>query len=51
MDGVRDIRTLRGLGVNEARRALPTLRSVFFGGKAAAFVPYRDLASREGGEI
>jgi len=51
MDGVRDIRTLRGLGVNEARRALPTLRAVFFGDKAEAFVPYRDLASREGGTI
>lgn len=51
MDGVRDIRTLRGLGVNEARRALPTLRAVFFGDKAEAFVPYRDLASREGGVI
>lgn len=41
MDGVKDIKVLRGLGHGEARKELPRLRRLFFTEPAQEFVPYR----------
>lgn len=43
LDGVSEIPALKGLGVAEARKALPTLRSTFFHKPAEAFSPYHEL--------
>jgi hypothetical protein len=39
LDNVREIRSLKGLGDSEARKALPLLRPVFFTRPADDFVP------------
>lgn len=44
LDGYREIRSLRGLGDTEARKALPTLRPFFFQGHAESFEPCHRLA-------
>jgi hypothetical protein len=40
MDGIRDISCLKGLGVSEARKALPKLRQMFLTTPVAPFQPY-----------
>ncbi len=40
MDRIEDIAALRGLGETEARKALPTLRTMFLGEPAEVFRPY-----------
>ena len=40
LDNVREIRSLKGLGDSEARKALPLLRPMFFTHPAEDFVPY-----------
>jgi patatin-like phospholipase/acyl hydrolase len=39
LDNVREIPSLKGLGDSEARKALPSLRPLFFAGVAAPWVP------------
>lgn len=43
LDNVSEIRSLKGLGDSEARKALPSLRPMFFTQSADAFVPYNRL--------
>lgn len=43
LDGVEEIQSLKGLGVSEARKALPDLREVFFNEKAEHFEPYHKI--------
>lgn len=43
LDNVKEIRSLRGLGASEARKALPTLRANFFTHPADKFVPSYSL--------
>jgi hypothetical protein len=40
MDGIREISCLKGLGVSEARKALPALRQIFLTHSAEPFKPY-----------
>ena len=40
LDSITALWSLRGLGVTEARKALPELRPLFFNEHAAAFEPY-----------
>ncbi len=40
LDGLGEIASLKGLGFSEARKALPTLKPVFFTRPAETFVPY-----------
>jgi hypothetical protein len=41
LDDLGSLWSLRGLGVTEARKALPALRPLFFGERAAVFEPFR----------
>jgi patatin-like phospholipase/acyl hydrolase len=43
LDNVREIRSLRGLGDSEARKALPFLRPIFFAHPADEFVPHHHV--------
>ena len=43
LDRPNEINSLKGLGVSEARQALPQLRKVFLGNHAEGFVPFRTL--------
>lgn len=43
LDSVSEIRSLKGLGHSEARKALPGLRTLFFEGIAEEFQPTRSL--------
>jgi patatin-like phospholipase/acyl hydrolase len=43
LDGVKDIKELRGLGDSEARMALPMMREEFFSEKAESFSPVYTL--------
>lgn len=43
MDGSKEFKALRALGVSEARRCLPRLRQSFFEQKASPFVPYHSV--------
>jgi patatin-like phospholipase/acyl hydrolase len=43
LDGVKEIQSLKGLGMSEARKALPELREVFFNEKAEHFEPYHKI--------
>jgi hypothetical protein len=43
LDNVREIRSLRGLGDSEARKALPFLRPMFFAHPADEFVPHHHV--------
>ena len=40
LDIVKEVASLRGLGFSEARKALPTLKPVFFENPAETFTPY-----------
>jgi patatin-like phospholipase/acyl hydrolase len=43
LDNVREIRSLKGLGDSEARKALPFLRPMFFAHPADEFVPHHHV--------
>ena len=43
LDNVREIRSLKGLGDSEARKALPSLRPLFFAHPADEFVPHHHV--------
>lgn len=43
LDGIEDIRALKGLGSSEARKALPELRRMFFDSPAELFEPCHKL--------
>lgn len=43
LDGIEDIRALKGLGSSEARKALPEIRRVFFDSPAELFEPCHKL--------
>ena len=43
LDNVREIRSLKGLGDSEARKALPFLRPLFFAHPADEFVPHHHV--------
>jgi uncharacterized protein len=43
LDNVREIRSLKGLGDSEARKALPFLRPMFFAHPADEFVPHHHI--------
>ena len=43
LDNVREIRSLKGLGDSEARKALPFLRPMFFAHAADEFVPHHHV--------
>jgi uncharacterized membrane protein len=43
LDRVREIPSLKGLGDSEARKALPSIRPIFFKGVAEPFVPVHTL--------
>ena len=43
LDNVREIRSLKGLGDSEARKALPFLRPLFFAQPADEFVPHHHV--------
>lgn len=45
LDGVKSLGTLRSVAYSEARKALPTLKPVFFGSPAEAFNPVYRLTS------
>lgn len=45
LDGIDEIAALKGLGHAEARKALSTLRPIFFDGKAGRFDPHHVLES------
>ncbi|HAY22650.1 MAG TPA: patatin [Desulfobacterales bacterium] len=45
LDDVREIPSLRGLGNTEARKAIPSLRPIFFTTPAEEFIPYRKLVN------
>jgi hypothetical protein len=43
LDTVKEIGSLKGLGTNEARKALPILKPVFFTQRVEKFVPYHPI--------
>ncbi|WP_256760892.1 CBASS cGAMP-activated phospholipase [Cohnella sp. WQ 127256] len=43
LDGINEIQSLRGLGISEARKALPVIESIFFKSIAAPFEPFYKL--------
>ncbi len=40
LDGIREISCLKGLGMSEARKALPKLRKMFLTNPVSPFEPY-----------
>lgn len=47
LDGVSEIPSLKGLGFSEARKAVPTLRPIFFSSKAEAFTPFKQIPAKK----
>jgi hypothetical protein len=48
LDGLKDIRSLKGLGYTEARKAFHELDDIFFKEKATPFVPFHKLIKEAG---
>jgi len=43
LDGAKEIRSLKGLGNTEARKAIPFLRDIFLKSQVEVFKPYKEL--------
>lgn len=46
LDGVKEAESLRGLGFSEARKALPSMRPIFFDEPAESFTPLHQISVR-----
>jgi len=44
LDGIKDVESLKGLGFSEARKALPSIRPIFFEKSAESFEPFHRVS-------